>query len=123
MIDIRPLDRANLVRAYGLDGQRLLPWPDLNAPFEGAWCVLRTGTESIPHSHHEYEIFIAISGTAELVVDDERHAFTAGDVARLPRGSTHRVVNTGTADFEYYGIWWDEVMSERFLARHLEGVG
>jgi mannose-6-phosphate isomerase-like protein (cupin superfamily) len=118
MIDIRRLDRAHLERAYGLDAQRLLPWPALNAPFDGAWCVLRPGDESTPHSHHEYEIFIAISGDAELVVDGERHPFAAGDIVRLPVGSHHGVVNNGDTDFEYYGIWWDQEMSAAFVGRH-----
>src|SRR5437667_134322 len=61
MVEIRNLDRANLTKAYGLDSQRLLPWPALNAPFEGAWCILRSGDESTQHSHHEYEIFIAMT--------------------------------------------------------------
>jgi mannose-6-phosphate isomerase-like protein (cupin superfamily) len=118
MIDLRRLHREHLERAYGLDGQRLLPWPQLNAPFEGAWCVLRAGTESTPHSHHEYEIFIAISGAAEVVVDSDRHPFVAGDIVRLPPGSVHRVVNDGATDFEYFGLWWDEEMSAKFIARH-----
>ena len=122
MIDIRRLDRDHLERAYGLDSQRLLPWPELNAPFEGAWCVLRPGTTSTPHAHHEYEIFIAVSGTATLVVDDEPHPFTAGAVVRLPPGSTHCVTNQGAEDFEYYGVWWDTGMSDRFTARHEAGV-
>ncbi|WP_431937424.1 cupin domain-containing protein [Micromonospora sp. RP3T] len=118
MIDIRRLDRDRLEPAYGIAGQRLLPWPALNAPFEGAWCVLRAGTESTPHSHHEYEIFIAVSGTATVVVDESRHPFAAGDIVRMPPGSTHRVVNDGPDDFEYYGLWWDPEMSATFLARH-----
>ncbi len=123
MIDLRRLDRDHLERAHGLDGQRLLPWAALNAPFEGAWCVLRAGTGSTAHAHHEYEIFIAVAGRAELVVDEQRRPFAAGDVVRIPRGSTHRVVNDSAEDFEYYGIWWDEVMSARFLARHEAGNG
>ena len=120
MIEIRALDRAGLTRAYGLDSERLLPWPALNSPFEGAWCVLRAGTESTPHSHHEYEIFIAMTGRATLVVDGADHPFAAGDIAYLPPGSTHRVVNGTGEDFEYYGLWWDGEMSERFLVRHGE---
>ncbi|MFI5916443.1 cupin domain-containing protein [Dactylosporangium sp. NPDC051541] len=118
MIDIRRLDRDQLEPAYGLAGQRLLPWPSLNAPFEGAWCVLRAGTESTPHAHHEYEIFIALSGRAEIVIGEERRPFVAGDIVRLPPGSEHHVVNTGPADFEYYGVWWDSDMAARFVARH-----
>jgi mannose-6-phosphate isomerase-like protein (cupin superfamily) len=120
MVEIRNLDRADLTRAYGLDSQRLLPWPALSAPFEGAWCVLRSGNESTPHSHHEHEIFIALAGSAALDVDGERYDFVAGDIAHLPPGCTHNVVNEGPGDFEYYGIWWDADMSARFLGRHEE---
>jgi mannose-6-phosphate isomerase-like protein (cupin superfamily) len=120
VIDIRGLDRDHLTTGYGVDSQRLLPWPVLNAPFEGAWCVLRAGHASTAHSHHEYEIFVALTGTAELDVDGRRYAFTAGDVAHLPPGCKHKVVNDGSGDFEYYGIWWDAEMSLQFLRRHEE---
>jgi mannose-6-phosphate isomerase-like protein (cupin superfamily) len=122
VIDIHRLDRTHLERAYGLDSQRLLPWPELNAPFEGAWCVLRPHTTSTAHSHHEYEIFIALAGVATLVVDGERHPFSAGDIVRLPPGSTHCVANEGDKDFEYYGVWWDTEMSAQFTARHEASV-
>ncbi|HEX9335530.1 MAG TPA: cupin domain-containing protein [Pseudonocardiaceae bacterium] len=121
-MEIRRLDRANLSRDYGIDGERLQPWPVLNAPFEGAWCVVRPGTESTPHSHHEYEIFIAMAGVSTLVADDEKREFAAGDIAYLPPGSTHRVVNESTGDFEYYSIWWDTDMSATFAARHAEST-
>jgi len=121
-MEIRRLDRANLTRAYGLDSERLLPWAALNAPFEGAWCVLRPGDVSTAHAHHEYEIFIAMTGRSALVVDGERHEFAAGDIVHLPPGCTHQVVNHGTEDFEYYGIWWDTDMSARFVARHEEQI-
>lgn len=120
MVEIRNLRRDDLTRVYGLDSQRLKPWPALNAPFEGAWCVLRSGDESTPHSHHEYEIFIAVAGSAELDVDGVRHGFTAGDIAHLPPGCTHKVVNEGSEDFEYYGIWWDTDMTAEFLTKHGE---
>ena len=117
MIEIRSLDRAHLTRAYGLDSQRLLPWPALNAPFEGAWCILRAGDKSAPHAHHEYEIFIATIGSSTLSVDGEQFEFAAGDIVHLPPGSTHQVINDSAEDFEYYGIWWDTDMSAKFVTR------
>jgi mannose-6-phosphate isomerase-like protein (cupin superfamily) len=122
-MQIKRLDRDNLERAYGIDSQRLLPWPALNAPFEGAWCVLAPGDVSTPHAHHDYEIFIAMTGTATLVVDGAEHEFTAGDIAHLPPGCTHQVVNSSDVGFEYYGIWWDTDMSAKFVARHEETAG
>ncbi|MGM1064113.1 cupin domain-containing protein [Saccharothrix sp. Mg75] len=122
MIEIRRLDRENLTRAYGLDSERLLPWPALNAPFEGAWCVVRPGDVSTAHSHHEYEVFIAVKGRATLVVGDERRELVEGDIAHLVPGSHHQVLNETDADFEYYAIWWDTAMSAAFVDRH-EGKG
>lgn len=120
---MRRLDRDNLTEGYGIDAELLLPWDVLNAPFEGAWCVLRQGTESTPHSHHEYEIFIAMAGAATLVVDDERREFAAGDIVHMRPGSTHYVINDGGEDFEFYAIWWDETLSARFVTRHEQEVG
>ncbi|GAA4428726.1 cupin domain-containing protein [Actinokineospora soli] len=114
-MEIRRLDRGNLAPAYGIEGERLLPWDALTAPFEGAWCVVRPGGASDPHEHHEHEIFIALAGRARLVVDGAEREFAAGDIASLRPGSVHRVVNDSDADFEYYGIWWDAAMAQRFL--------
>lgn len=119
-MQIRRLNRAHLTRAHGLDSERLLPWPQLNAPFEGAWCVLAPGDVSTAHAHHEYELFIAIAGRSTLVVDDQRHGFAAGDIAHLEPGRTHQVVNDGEQPFEFYCIWWDTAMSAIFVARHQE---
>jgi mannose-6-phosphate isomerase-like protein (cupin superfamily) len=116
-MDIHKLDRDNLTFEYGLLGQRLLPWPELNAPFEGMWCVIRPGTASTAHAHHEHEIFIAVSGEAVLDYDGERRPFTAGDIAYLRPGVRHQVVNDGDTDFQYYGLWWDSELTGRFLAR------
>ncbi|MBW4718026.1 cupin domain-containing protein [Saccharothrix sp. SC076] len=117
-MEIRRLDRDHLTRAYGLDSERLLPWPALNAPFEGAWCVMRPGDVSTAHSHHEYEIFIAMKGRAKLTVDGESTELVEGDIAHLVPGTTHYLVNEADSDFEYYAIWWDTDMSAAFVARH-----
>ncbi|WP_030908495.1 cupin domain-containing protein [Streptosporangium amethystogenes] len=119
-MDLRSYDPAHLRPDNGLLAKRLLPWETLNAPFEGAWCVIAPGTASTRHAHHEYEIFIAVSGEAILESEGERAPFAAGDVAYFPPGTDHQVVNDGTADFEMYGIWWDHDLARAFETRHLE---
>ena len=119
-VTTRALARDALETAYGVDGQRLLPWPALNAPFEGAWCVVRAGTSSVPHTHQEYELFIAISGSAVLAAGGERIPFAAGDMAHVRPGTEHQLINDGEGDFEMYSLWWDADMSARFDARHRE---
>lgn len=116
-MDIVHLDRSALRNEYGLDAQRLDPWTALNAPFESSWCVVRAGTDSVLHSHHEHEIFVAVSGEADVERDGERQPFRTGDVALFTPGCEHRVLNAGERDFEFYSVWWDTEMADRFLSR------
>lgn len=118
-MEIHRLDRAALKHEYGVDSQRLLPWAALNAPFEGAYAVVRPGTSSTPHSHHEYELFIATRGSAFMVADGRRQPFLAGDAVYCRPGQRHEVVNEGAEDFEFFSVWWDGAMGERFAERHL----
>ena len=118
MMEIRKLDREGLRQDNGLIAQRLMPWAALNAPFEGSWCVVQPGAASGAHGHHEYEIWVAVTGQAEIVSESQRIPFVAGDVVHFPPHVRHQVVNNGTSDFEMYAVWWDEEMAERFKARH-----
>lgn len=121
-MEIRKLDRANLKADNGLRAQRLMPWSVLNAPFEGSWCVVPPGGESGAHGHHEYEIWVAVSGAAELVSEGRREPFVAGDVVHFRPHVHHQVVNTGPESFEMYAVWWDSELSEQFLNRHRTGA-
>jgi L-ornithine N5-oxygenase len=116
-MDVHQLDRAALGPENNFS-QRLLPWPQLNAPFEGAWSAVAAGTATVSHAHHEYEIFIAVSGTAVLVSGDERRPFVRGDIVHFPPHVEHQVVNEGDEPFEMYAVWWDPQMASRFTARH-----
>lgn len=115
---VRPLLRDALKHENGLHAQRLLPWPALNAPFEGSWCVIAPGTSSTAHVHHEYELFIAVSGSAWLESGTERRRFQAGDIVYFDPHTPHSVVNDGPEPFEMYSVWWDADMADRFLTRH-----
>jgi quercetin dioxygenase-like cupin family protein len=117
-MEIRQLARATMVRENGADGQRLVPWPVLNAPFEGAWVRVPARGGTGAHAHPDYEIFIAVSGQAELVSGDERRAFKVGDIVHFPPHTEHSVVNDNDTDFEFYSVWWDTDMSAHFLDRH-----
>jgi mannose-6-phosphate isomerase-like protein (cupin superfamily) len=116
-VEVTRLQRASLVNEYGCDTQRLFPWPVLNAPFEASWATVRAGTHSILHSHHEREIFIAIRGEVLVECGGETAPFRSGDVAFFTPGEEHRVLNDSAQDFEFYSVWWDPEMAEKFLAK------
>jgi mannose-6-phosphate isomerase-like protein (cupin superfamily) len=117
-MEIRELDRDGLKPDNGLRAQRLMPWEALNAPFEGSWCVVPPGAESGPHSHHEYEIWIAMSGHAEVVTPAGARPFVAGDICYFTPQERHQVVNRGDEDFQMYAIWWDRQLTNQFIERH-----
>lgn len=119
-MEIHSLSRDNLKLDNGLRAQRLMPWPALNAPFEGSWCVVEPGAASGPHSHHEYEIWIALTGAAQIHCDGAQVPFVAGDIAHFRPGSVHQVVNNGDTDFQMYSVWWDAELAAKFTARHEE---
>lgn len=116
-VEVSRLNRDALVREYGVDTQRLQPWAVLNAPFEASWAVVRAGTASTLHSHHEHEIFVAVSGDAVIECEGEKVAFRTGDVAFFQPGRRHQVLNDNLEDFEFYSVWWNQEMAERFVTR------
>ncbi|WP_329107407.1 cupin domain-containing protein [Streptomyces sp. NBC_01439] len=113
---IRRREPDNLTRAHGLDLGLLHPWPGLETPFRGAWCVLRPGDVTDAHAHHERELFIVMAGRAAVVCEERRHELAAGDLAVMRAGAEHHIVNEHDEDFAYYAIWWGPDMSADFLA-------
>jgi mannose-6-phosphate isomerase-like protein (cupin superfamily) len=122
MMEIRKFDRANLKSDNGLNAQRLMPWPELNAPFEGSWCVVPAGASSGAHAHHEYEIWVAMTGEAEVICEGRRAPFVAGDIVHFPPRVNHQVVNAGTGEFQMYAVWWDTGMVGKFADRDKAGT-
>jgi mannose-6-phosphate isomerase-like protein (cupin superfamily) len=118
-MEVRALDTENLHAEYGVLTQRLLPWPALRAPFEGAWAVLEPGAVTTAHAHHEHELFIATVGTATISAGSDVRPFSAGDTAYLPPGETHQIVNVGDGEFRMYSVWWDADMAIRFQSDSL----
>ena len=86
--------------------------------FRGQLRGLPAGTVSKLHTHHEQEIFVAVSGECVVECGGERQPFRAGDVSYFTPGQLHRVHNTGDEDFVFCSIWWDPEMSHRFLAEY-----
>jgi mannose-6-phosphate isomerase-like protein (cupin superfamily) len=116
-VELRRLDPDELVRDGGLVARRLMPWPLVNAPFDGSWCVVRPGAASSTHGHREHEVWVAVSGAAEIVTDEGRLPFAAGDIVHFRPYEEHQLVNDGEVDFQFFAAWWDVEMAERFSAR------
>jgi oxalate decarboxylase/phosphoglucose isomerase-like protein (cupin superfamily) len=118
MKKLRKFDPAELSHEYGLDGKRLLPWPGMQPPFGGAYCIVRPGDTTTGHVNEpvgEEEMFICISGSAVVVCGEEKIPVAKGDTVYIPAGEYHYVENPEKEDFEFYAVWWNKESASEYL--------
>ena len=66
------------------------------------WARLPGGRAFRPHYHEDMEeIFIVVSGRAEITIDDGHESLEPGDAVLVPIGSVHTMKNVGKDDVEY----------------------
>jgi mannose-6-phosphate isomerase-like protein (cupin superfamily) len=66
------------------------------------WAKLLPGRTFVSHYHQDMqEIFILLSGTATMIIDDEEAIMQPGDVAIVPIKATHSMRNETNIDIEY----------------------
>lgn len=87
----------------GLDG--LGTWAG-GHPFDLQQRRVPAGASVCPLHQHtaQWELFIALRGTATVRTRDALHPVRAGDVFLQPPGHAHQISNTGTEDFVFYVI-------------------
>lgn len=116
---IRKFATEDLHYEYGLDGIRTFPWPGITPPFGGGYCIVRPGTDTLAHVNSpsdEDEMFIAIAGEAEVLLDGTSHRVKQGDIVMIPRGVDHFVRNDTAEPFHFYTIWWSGQDVAAYLA-------
>lgn len=61
--------------------------------------VVPPGTSVGRHTHgDDEELYVVVSGSAEVVVDGEHRTVSAGDVVHNAPGGTHELLNTGSGE-------------------------
>jgi quercetin dioxygenase-like cupin family protein len=70
--------------------------PVLNAGINLAYVRCEPGKGFCSHKHPDWEIFVALSGTWKILIeDDTEHTITALDVVAVPGNTFHGAVNVG----------------------------
>ena len=109
MKHIQKFATHKLHNEYGLDGIRTFPWEGISPPFGGGYCIVSPGTSTYPHvnsPNDEDEMFIAIQGEAEVVLDGVATPLAQGDIVMIPRGVNHFIRNSTKNPFHFYTVWW-----------------
>lgn len=111
---VRRGSEATFTDEYNCKLFRLFPWPQFVqtrrplTEFGATWVILESGKTVSLHDHDEEETFVAISGSAELIVGKQSTQLNAGDVAYIPRSVPHSLVNRAEGvPFVFIDIYWD----------------
>jgi mannose-6-phosphate isomerase-like protein (cupin superfamily) len=66
------------------------------------WSLLPVGSSFQPHLHEDMEeIFVIVSGRAEIQVDDYKAILGRGDAVVVSPGEIHQMSSVGDVDVEY----------------------
>ena len=81
------------------------PWGG-GHPFDLQLRRVPPGAAVFPRHAHtvQWELFIALAGTATVRAGDETHTVAAGDAFLQLPGTAHQIRNTGREDFLFYVI-------------------
>lgn len=99
------------------DWQARLPLPATSRWPEGVWDIeaLTHGTMSVilftprgkdyQTSHEQDELYIVMNGGGVLLIEEQPHSFTTGDVLFVPARAAHRFVDFSD-DLVTWAIFW-----------------
>lgn len=69
------------------------------------WALLPIGKSFKAHYHEDMEeIFIILSGEAEITINHETETLKKGDAVLIPPRATHRMTNNSTEDVHYIAL-------------------
>ena len=69
------------------------------------WARMPAGKGFASHYHEDMqEVFVIVTGTAEIDVGGETEVLYAGDAVEIPVAAVHRMRNIGEAPVEYIAI-------------------
>lgn len=111
---VRRGSQAKYTDEYNCKLFRLFPWPgnvETRRPMTecgATWVILEPGKKVDLHDHDEEESFVALSGSAELIVGAESTDLGPGDVVYVPRSIPHSLINHSKSEnFVFIDIYWD----------------
>ena len=102
---IRAADTQSFSNSGVTSRQLLFPENSSSVRLTITRVTVRPGARNPPHRHATSEqVWIALRGTGQLLLEGRVLPFTAGDVARFEDGDLHGFENTGESDFEYISV-------------------
>lgn len=81
-----------------------------NASLHGMTCHIEPGQESIVHNHHEFELFLFLSGQGVVHEESKQIQVKAGMGIKVSPFQNHRIENThATEPLSFISIYWEDL--------------
>lgn len=79
-------------------------------PFEVRRITLRPGETTVPHSHHDTEVWFVLSGRGEVRCEGRTEPACAGDTVTLPPLDGHSLHNSSADEpLTFMSLWWEDM--------------
>lgn len=75
------------------------------------------GRLSLQYHHKRAEVWIIVSGTATVTLNDEVKEYFPGEVVRIPRGANHRIANYTEKDLMFIEVQYGDYFGEDDIVR------
>ena len=100
----RSVQNGEKFKCAGNNFVMLLP-RDITSCCEVVLEKVASGKRTPPNVHTTFnQVYVFISGEAEITVGDETQLLSALSVAYIPKGTNHYVINTGQTELQYLYI-------------------
>jgi quercetin dioxygenase-like cupin family protein len=101
--------RATEIKAFSNSGvtsrQLLFPENSRSGRLTITRVTVQPGARNPPHRHATSEqVWVALRGSGQLLLEGGAEPFAEGDVARFEDGDLHGFENTGSTEFEYVSV-------------------
>lgn len=89
-MSIHNINQLKHKTAYGIQCASITD----NSAFNIVSCVIEPRGETTPHAHHELEVFIILSGSGIITLDQNTQKINAGDYITILPNQLHQLINT-----------------------------
>ena len=76
------------------------------APFEMSLFCIEAGSESVPESHEDAELWLVAAGVGLMSHGEQVLELRPGCVVSIEPGIVHKVMNTGSTALQVFSVWW-----------------
>lgn len=74
----------------------------------------------LSYQYHKFrsEVWVIISGSGKVIIEDEEKSFNKGDIIKISKGSKHRIINDGKEQVVFIEVQTGTYFGEDDIIRY-----